>query len=715
MRNCIAYLFLFLPFGLSAQGMWMPNLLEKLNAKDMKALGSKVRPEAIYSPVKPSIKDAVVLFGGGCTGEIISDQGLLLTNHHCGLGQIQEHSTVEKNYVDNGFWANTLAEEIPCPGLTVKFIRRMEDVTTLVLQGVTETMGERDRQSQVDKNIAQVRNSAKKEAGEDTEVRPFYNGNQYYLYVTATYRDVRLVGAPPSSIGKFGSETDNWVWPRHTGDFALFRVYAGAENKPAEYSADNKPLSPRYFLPISLSGVEQGDFTMVYGFPGRTNEYLSAAAVQQTGEVLNPARIAIRDKTLRIMEDAMKTSTDVKISYIAKKLGLANSWKKWQGESLGLRTYKVADKKRVYEEEFTNRIKNSTDWNYRYGNVLPRLNQLHRDLEPYILAQEQYAEVFIRNVELLGLVSQYNNWIADYEKNGISAFAMKMLGARESAEAFYKDYRPAVDKQIFESLTEHYAKNARAEYGADVVKAAVDKQGGYKGLAEYIFANSVLAQPEKMKALLMGDAMTLANALKSDPAVLFWRSASAPIQQNVAPKVQELQTQINLIQRQYMAAQMQVFKEKRFFPDANSTLRLTYGKASGYQPRDAVSYELRTYLDGVIEKYVPGDFEFDVPAKLIDLYKTRDYGRYATKDGRMPVAFIGINHTTGGNSGSPALDARGNLVGLNFDRVWEGTMSDLYYEPAICRNIMVDIRYVLFIIDKYAGAKRLIEEMKLVK
>lgn len=715
MKKLLLFLAL-LPSLLPAQGgMWLPLLLEKQNEKEMKAMGCKLDADALYAVNQPSIKDAICQFDGGCTGDIISAEGLLITNHHCGFDAIQSHSTLGHNYVEDGFWAMSRKDELPCPGVTAMFVSRMEDVTALALQNVTESMGERDRQSQIDKNLAQIRANTKKEKWEEIAIRPFYNGNQYFLFVTATYTDVRLVGAPPSSIGKFGADTDNWVWPRHTGDFSMFRIYADKDNHPANYAPDNQPLKPKHFLPVSLDGVAEGDFTMVYGFPGRTDEYLPAAAVQQTAEVLDPVKVNLRDRALKIMDGFMRKDPEIKIAYIARYSGIANAWKKWLGEMQGLKTYKALDKKKAYEADFIRRINQNPDWKYRYGNLLPRLEQTYKAMEPYAHARDNYLEVFVRNTEILALAAGLNNWVKAFEDKGVSAFAPKIPDMNTRLAGFFKDYRPEVDRAVFEALVEQFAGYMPEDWGGAIVKAEAAKSGGYDQLAAFIFNNSVLANQAKWNALVAGDPRALGEALRDDPSLKFWRSVTAVYQEKVAPKVQELQSTVNLLQRQYMAAQMEVFSEKRFFPDANSTLRLTYGNVRGFSPRDAVIYDYQTDLDGVMEKYVPGDYEFDLPKKLIDLWKSKDYGRYANSAGQMPVAFLGTNHTTGGNSGSPVLDARGNLIGLNFDRVWEGTMSDLHYDPAICRNIMVDVRYVLFIIDKFAGATHLIDEMKLVQ
>lgn len=715
MKRHFLLVFLFPTLLFAQGGMWLPMHLEKQNEKEMKAMGCKLNADDLYAPNRPSVKDAICQFSGGCTGEMISSEGLLLTNHHCGFDAVQSHSTLEHNYVEDGFWAMSRAAELPCPGETAMFISRMEDVTALALQNVTSMMEERERQSQIDKNLAQIKVNIKKEKWEEILIRPFYEGNQYFLFVTVTYPDVRLVGAPPSSIGKFGADTDNWVWPRHTGDFSLFRVYANKDNQPAEYSPDNQPLKPRHFLPISINGIKEGDFTMVYGFPGRTDEYLPAVAIAQTADILDPVKVDIRDKALKVMDGFMRQDPDIKIAYIARFANIANAWKKWQGEMLGLKTYKAIDRKQAYEAEFTRRINQDAGLKTQYGNLLPRLNQSYKDIESYAFSRDNYLETFLRNIQLMGLVAGLNNWIQLYQDNNMPSFTGGLQARKDRLAEFYKDYRPVVDKAVFKVLVEQYAHKVPAENGGDFIKKAAAEKGGYAQLADEIFEKSILANSQKWEVLAAGDAKALGEALQNDPAVLFWRGVSKPYQEQVSPRLLELQTTINLLQRQYMAAQMEVFKEKRFFPDANGTLRMTYGKVNGYRPRDAVIYDHQTYLDGVMEKYIPGDYEFDVPQKLIDLWKSKNYGQYATKDGRLPVAFLGTNHTTGGNSGSPALDGKGNLVGLNFDRVWEGTMSDLNYDPAICRNIMVDIRYVLFVIDKYAGAKHLIDEMKIVK
>lgn len=712
----LLFVWLLAPAMLCAQGMWVPLLLEKQNEKEMRAMGLKIKADDIFHNQKPSLKDAICQFSGGCTGEIISAQGLLLTNHHCGFGAIQRLSTLDNNYVEDGYWAAAMSDELPCPGATAMFVNRMDDVTALALRGVQDNMSESDRQAQIDKNLADIRRNTKIEKHEEIQIRPFYNGNQYYLFVTTTYKDVRLVGTPPSSIGKFGADTDNWVWPRHTGDFALFRVYAGPDNLPAEYSPANRPFTPKRFLSISIAGVKEGDFTMVYGFPGRTDAYLPAAAVAQIAGTINPARVAIRDQSLKAMDRLMRADPAVKIAYIARYASIANAWKKWLGEMEGLRTYRAFDYKKEYEATFTQRVNANPDWKFRYGNLLPRLNQLYAEFEPYNLAREVYAETCLRNCEALSLAASMDSWLKTFTHNGPVFFNGKMPEVKKQIEGALKNYRADVDQAVFATVIENYLRYTPNAWGGARVRERLAAYGDSPAkMAEALYARSLFTDRSRLLQTLEGEPAACHAALSQDPLYTLWSEMYEAYATQVQPKIQELQPLINLLQRQYMEAQLRVFKERRFFPDANGTLRLTYGQVRGYEPRDAVRYHYLTTLDGVAQKYVPGDYEFDVPAKLLDLYARKDYGRYADASGKLPIAFVATNRTTGGNSGSPALDARGNLIGLNFDRVWEGTMSDLYFDPAICRNIMVDARYILFVIDKYANAQRILNELRIVK
>jgi hypothetical protein len=695
------------------EGMWLPLLLEKLNEKQMKSLGMKISAKDIYSINSGSLKDAIVSFGGGCTGEVISSKGLILTNHHCGFDVIQNHSTIEHNYIRDGFWARNYGEEIPNPGLFVTFIVRIEDVTKQVLNVIYAGLSEQDRQSAINKNITDIRNAAKKESYQDSFIRGFFEGNQYYMFITETFNDVRLVGAPPSSIGNFGKDTDNWMWPRHTGDFSMFRIYAGKDNKPAKYSSDNVPYVPKRSLSISLDGVAPNDFTMVFGFPGRTMEYLPAVAVEQIVRVNDPVKIGIREKALQVIDGFMRRDEQIKIQYASKYAGIQNSYKKWQGEILGLTRTKAVEKKKAYEAEFIKRLSANPAWKSSYGYLLGDLEAAYKEFEIYGKHRDYFTEIISR-IELFTIAANMNRLVNLKEKNGKEAMMKEVPVVRERLEDLYKEYNAEVDKQLFTVLMEKFVTEQEQSYLAPALMEELKAAGGdYRKLAEALYGSTPFDNGEKVLAELDKDPEDLVEDFKESRLYKLYTANNSAYSTNVATRVSELQARINKLQREYMQAQMIVFKEKVFYPDANSTLRVTYGKAAGYNPRDAVKFDHYTYLDGVMEKYIPGDYEFDVPQKLRDLYKARDYGQYG-QNGKMPVCFIATNHTTGGNSGSPALDAYGNLVGLNFDRVWEGTMSDINYDPSICRNIMVDIRYVLFIVDKYAGAKHLIQEMKLV-
>lgn len=711
-RNIIVFLFiLFLSIHAKAdEGMWLPQLLEQLNEKKMKGLGMKISAKDIYSVNKGSLKDAIVHFGGGCTGEVISDKGLVLTNHHCGFDAIQNNSTIEHNYLKDGFWARNHAEELPNPGLTVTFIVSIHDVTNKVLKGVTSTIEENERQSIINKNISGLKKETIKESYQEIIVKPFFEGNQYFLIITEEYKDIRLVGAPPSAIGNFGKDTDNWMWPRHTGDFSLFRIYANKENKPAEYSVNNVPYKPKRSLAISLKGMKEGDFTMVFGFPGRTNQYLPAVAVEQIVKVNNPTKILIRDKTLGIMNKYMRSNEEIKLKYASKYAGIANAWKKWQGEILGIEKTGGIEKKLQYESVFQQRLNNNALLKAKYQNTLSDLNKAYQGIKPYGLARDYYLEI-VSKIELFGIINRIKALRRMKDKaNG--QYTNELIEQIGSIEDIYKELVLQVDEEIFASLMEIYLQQETTAIAPEVLES-YKQSNGFTNWAKEVYAKSMFADGEKILSLLKTDADKLYQALDADVAAKLIAAMEKKFNTEIAPELNQRQAEINRLQRTYLQAQMDVFKEKTFYPDANSTLRVTYGKVNGYKPADAKIYNHYTYLDGVMEKYIPGDYEFDVPQKLKDLYKNKDYGRYGV-NGKMPVCFIGTNHTTGGNSGSPALDANGNLVGLNFDRVWEGTMSDMNYDPSICRNVMVDARYILFIIDKFAGAGHLLQEMKLI-
>ena len=687
-------------------GMWIPSLLEGMNAEEMAQLGMKMSVKDIYDVNNSSLKDAIAHFGGGCTSEIISPNGLLLTNHHCGYGVIQSHSSVENDYLKDGFWAMNYSEELPNESLTATFIKRIDDVTTQVFEGVTDEMDEASKMKLINQNILKVNKAAQKEEWQDSYVRSFFKGNQYLLFVTEVFKDVRLVGAPPTSIGKFGADTDNWMWPRHTGDFSLFRVYADANNRPAAYSKDNKPYTPNHYLPISLDGVEENDFTLVFGFPGRTNEYLPAVGVNQIVNVLNPAKIEIRENALKIVDSYMRKDDAIKIKYASKFASIANYWKKWIGESQGINQTNAIAKKQELEKEFS-KIVEAKDL-VGYKTLLSDFEKLYKEIESVSLARDYWIEIAYRNVELLGITFNAYQLEQVFLRGGAAAFENQRDAILNNLEGKFKNYSAEVDKPVFEKLVKLYADKSPKEFLPSNMLGA-----DFTAIANEIYATSKLTSLESATELLTGSAEDVIKRLNEDKAYQFGKELHTVFYTKIEPKFQQLNLEIEAVQKQYMKALMDVFPNERFYPDANSTLRVNYGLVQGYEPKDGVYYTTQTFLKGVMEKYVPGDYEFDVPQKLQDLYNTKDYGQYG-ENGKMPVNILSTNHMTGGNSGSPVVDADGNLIGLAFDTTGEGTMSDLYFDADIVRSIMVDIRYVLFIIDKYAGAKNLIEEMTIV-
>ncbi len=689
-------------------GMWIPT---ELNEKEMKEMGMKISAKDIFNTEKPSIKDAVVQFNGGCTAEIISPQGLLLTNHHCGYGQIQSHSSVENDYLSDGFWAKNMSGELPNPGVTVDFIVDIKEVTNQIIKDLENLEGTQI-ENQINKNIEAAKAGFKLEPYQKVVVKPMYYGNKYYAFVIETYKDIRLVGAPPSSIGKFGSDTDNWVWPRHTGDFSMFRIYADKNNKPAEYSKDNVPYKPKYFLPVSIQDKKEGDFTFVFGFPGRTTEYLPAIAVDKIMTEIDPAMIAVRDVALKTIDEKMRTDPETKIKYSAKYASIANYWKKWIGEVEGLKKSDAVAKKTEYEKKLVEK-------NSEITKTLSELNRLYSLQSQYALNKALYSEV-VRNAEMFTLANLYNNFSTAIEEGKMDDFALGNFKKRLSG--IYKNFDAELDAKVTAKVLALYANKTREKFLPKGFEKYKDENQNLK-LIDDLSKNSVMTGRGTFNGATVNadinkvfeNPKALVENLKKDPLMQLFASLKSTYLETTDEYYDVFQKHIDEAQKKFMAQQMETDKDRKFFPDANSTLRVTYGKVAGSQPRDAVSYHYRTHLAGVMEKYVPGDYEFDVPKKLIDLHKNKDFGIYQDKTGDVPVNFTASNHTTGGNSGSPALDAYGNLIGLNFDRQWEGTMSDINYDPKLCRNIMVDTKYILFIIDKYADSKWLLNEMKIVK
>ena len=692
-------------------GMWMPT---ELNEKEMKQLGMKISAKDIYNTEKPSIKDAVVQFDGGCTAEVISPKGLILTNHHCGYGEIQSHSTVENDLLTNGFWAKNMSGELPNPGVTVDFITDIKEVTSQILEG-TKGLSGADLEDKINQNIQNYKASQKIESYQKIVVKSMYYGNKYYAYVIDTYKDIRLVGAPPSAIGKFGSDTDNWVFPRHTGDFSLFRIYAGKDNKPAEYSKDNVPFTPKHYLPISIKDKKEGDFTFVFGFPGRTTEYLPAIAVEKIMNETDPAMISVRDVALKTLNEKMRADDTTRIKYASKYARVANYWKKWIGEVEGLKKSRAVEKKKQYEQQLIAK-------NPAIKPTIEQLNRLYNEQAPYALNRAYYLEL-LRNAETLTLANIYLGYLQNAKDGRADAQYLNRL--KSYLKSFYKDYDAQLDAQVTAKLLVLYGDKTPKEYLPSSFKNDF-KSSNQDAILENMERFSVNSIITGRKALngstvysdidkVFSNQQALLEVLEKDPFITLVRDLKAVYSRTTDVNFAQYQTQIDALQKTFIAQQMETDKDRKFFPDANSTLRVTYGQIKGSSPRDAVSYNYQTHLKGVMEKYIPNDYEFNVPEKLINLYNAKDYGVYKDKTGDVPVNFTATNHTTGGNSGSPALDAYGNLIGLNFDRQWEGTMSDINYDPNLCRNIMVDTKYILFIIDKYADSKWLIDEMKIVK
>ena len=697
------------------EGMWLPSLISQ-RIGDMQEKGFKLNAEDIYDINQASLKDAVVLFGRGCTGEVISSEGLLLTNHHCGYGQIQQHSSVEHDYLKDGFWAMSRAEELPNKGLTVSFLERMEDVTDQVLNGYTADMTEDQRVAIVKKNSKAIIDEVTKEGnGLRATVEALYYGNQYFLFLYREYSDVRLVGAPPSSIGKFGGDTDNWMWPRHTGDFSMFRIYADKDNNPAPYSEDNVPYKPKKYFKISTKGVQEGDFTFIYGFPGRTQEYIHSEGVRYIEEIGDPHKINLRTLRLDIQKKHMSESQKVRIQYSSKNASVANAWKKWQGEVKGIKKMKTVQKKQEFEQAFDAWARGG-----EFDGVVGKIAKIYDELEPYAFAADYYSET-AKTIEMANFAAGiYSAYVQDKESGELSFNSKK---AAASAESFYKDWYLPIDKECFVAVMTEFDKNVPAEFKPEYFKAQMKKYGNAQKWADELFSKSIFADRSKLEKLFKEDASqkTLAKdrkAVEKDPATEFALEFAKWHDSDVKPHTTRLNQDLQLAYRDYMRGQMVYCRTQRvpkaFYPDANLTLRVAYGHIKGYSPADAIYYKPSSTMKGIIQKDNPDIFDYNIPQRFRDVYAAKDFGRWTDETGEVPVCFIATNHTTGGNSGSPVINADGNLIGLNFDRVWEGTMSDIVFDPEICRNISLDVRYVLFTIEKIGGAGYLIDEMTLV-
>ena len=705
---------MFYGWAVADEGMWLPSLIHKLNIADMQKEGLKLSAEDIYSVNNSSLKDAVVaLDRGSCTAELVSKDGLLLTNHHCGFGEIQQHSSVEHDYLQDGFWAMSREDELPNPGKTVTFLISVEDVTSQVLADVTDETGAEERSKIVRKVSSELEEKAKGDTHYETYVRSFFSSNKYYLFVVETFKDIRLVGAPPQALGKFGGDTDNWMWPRHTNDFSMFRVYCGPDGKPAEYAKDNIPYQPKHFLPISLKGVEEGDFAMVMGYPGSTTRYETSFGVKNIMDVTNEVRIDVREKLLNIWGDYMSTSQKARIQYASKHARSSNYYKYSIGQNKGLTNLKVIDKKQEIEKEFTNWVNASNNRTAKYGNALSMIENSFKNQE-IDKARAYVGEALLRGPEIFMFAYRAQSLKELLEKPAENKEKIDRVisSIKKSMDDYFKDYDAATDQKVVGTLLKLFADKNEPEYYPEFFSIVQKKyKGDYEKFAKKLFENTVFDSKEELTAFLDNPSL---KVLKKDLAL----SSAADIfakYREISDKASENQKMRSIGERLFVEGLMEMKPDRNFYPDANSTMRLTYGQVKDYSPMDGVIYNYFTTTDGYLEKEIPGDDEFDVPARMKSLLLEKNYGQYADADGKLHACFITNNDITGGNSGSPVMNANGELIGIAFDGNWEAMSGDIAFEPELQRCINVDIRFVLWVIDVYAGATHLVDEMKIVR
>lgn len=708
----ISAMFLFGSSLRADEGMWLLPLIQKLNIEKMQQMGCELSAEQIYSVNNTSLKDAIVIFGRGCTGEVISDQGLVLTNHHCGYGAIQQHSTTENDYLKDGFWAMTMEDEIPTPGLSVTFLVRMEDVTNQIISELSDDMDEIARNDSAYVIGTRIADKATEGTHYEARVQNFFGGNKYYLLVYEKFTDVRMVGAPPSSIGKFGADTDNWMWPRHTGDFSLFRIYADKDNNPADYSPDNVPYKPKHHLPISIKGVKKDDFAMIMGYPGGTDRYMSSMEVEERINITNSNRIYIRGIRQELLLEDMLEDDAIRIKYASKYSGSTNYWKNSIGMNKALKRLKIVDKKKKEEAEFTNWVNENEDRKAKYAEALP-LIQKYIDASGDLVHSRQYiSEALLRGTELMYLtagMTRYEQIFADGKDQQINE-AVNEIKAR--ARSFYKNYNAPTDQKVAKAMFKIFAENVKKSYQPDIFNTIESKyKNDYSKFIDNMYSKSVFTDSTKLWAFLEKPS---AKKLTKDPGYIAAKSIYSKYL-SIYNQLEPLYGDLDKGHRLYVAGVLEKNDGKPMYPDANFTMRLTYGSILDYYPADAIHYDYVTTLKGVMEKEDPDNWEFVVPEKLKELYEAKDFGDYAMEDGRMPVAFLSTNDITGGNSGSPVINGKGELIGTAFDGNWEAMSGDIVFEPELQRTISVDVRYTLFIIDKFAGAKRLIDEMTIVK
>ncbi len=707
MKNIFASLFFLLTtlFSYAEEGMLIPSLLNAFES-DMQAKGMKLSAQQIYSVNNSSLKDAIIHFGGGCTAELVSNQALLLTNHHCGYSQIQSHSSLEKDYLKYGFWAKTKEEELANAGLTAARMVRIDDVTKEMFFGVNEADEAAAKNAQMKKNMEQLVKDAKVGNHYEAEIKAFNYGNNYYIIVKEVFLDVRLVGTPPNSIGKFGGDTDNWVWPRHTGDFSVFRIYAGKDNKPAAYSTENVPYKPIHFLPISFKNRKEGDFTMVYGFPGTTEQHLVSGQLKYIVEKERPARIKMRELSLSVIDEAMRNSDEVRIKYSAKQASIANAYKKWIGQVGGLKELTAIDKKLAYEKSYLEKVATDEKYQKKYGNLIQQMNDLVASDSKYDFEYQLHIEYLYVGPELFDLARAVDDMIENYDKwvenKEIDA---KIASLKKNGEAFFKDYDATVDKKIFVLLTEEFRKQL-GYMDSKLTDFSVDER------ANEIYSKSILTNKERYLKFVSSLSTKSIKKIQGDKGYSYYTFVNSNFIDKTVPKYREFNGKMNSLLKTYVAGKYELFPDAKHWADANSTLRVTYGKLEGSAPTDGMKYTEHTTLKGIVQKYNTGNPDFELLPRMVELAEKKEYGKYA-QDGELWVCFTGSNHTTGGNSGSPIIDENGYLMGLNFDRTWESTMSDYLFDPTRCRNVVVDIRYVLWVMDIYSDAKHLVDEMEL--